>query len=207
MFNKEAEFYAEIRRSKLFGPTFDPSEFKGVQEIIKDCARVKWPMAWVAYALATAYHETARTMQPIKEYGGYNYYMKLYDVSGSNPKRARAYGNTAIGDGAKYCGRGYVQLTWKVNYDKAGKALGVDLVNNPDLAMVADIASDIMILGMEHGWFTGKKMAHYLPSGRAANAGQFKAARRIINGTDKAATIAEYALVFQKALQLGQWHY
>lgn len=205
MLQNETAFYGAIRASKLFGPVFDSKEFQGVQEIIKDCAKARWPIAFTAYALATAYHETAHTMQPIKEYGGNAYFTRLYDISGQNPKRAKQMGNTRVGDGAKYCGRGYVQLTWKVNYEKATKELKVDFVNNPDWAMNPDYASDIMVRGMEQGWFTGKKLKDYLPHGRAANAAEFKRARRIINGTDKDAIIADYALRFQSALQAGDW--
>lgn len=205
MLSKEAEFYASIRRSKLFGPVFDTSEFLGVQEIIKDCARAKWPVAYTAYALATAYHETAHTMQPIKEYGGNAYFNRRYGPEGDNPARARKMGNRLPGDGARYCGRGYVQLTWFVNYLKAELALGIPLVANPDKAMEPDIASDIMVFGMEQGWFTGKAMHHYLPSRGAATRNQFKNARKIINGTDKDIIIADYALRFQEALIEGSW--
>lgn len=205
MLSNESLFYDSIRRSKLFGPVFDAKEFRGVQEIIKDCTAAHWPIAYTAYALATAYHETAHTMQPIKEYGGYAYYTRLYDISGQNPKRARLMGNTSIGDGARYCGRGYVQLTWKTNYAKASRELGIDLVKNPDLALDPDIAGDIMVKGMEQGWFTGKAMRHYLPGYAKANAKQFTNARYIINGKDKAAVIADYALRFQKALEEGGW--
>ncbi len=205
MLNNEAEFYHSIRRSKLFGPVFETKEFEGVREIIKDCSNAGWSAAYTAYALATAYHETAHTMQPVKEYGGTAYYMRKYDVTGDNPTRARKYGNTASGDGAKYAGRGYVQLTWKVNYAKASTMLGIDLVNYPDRAMDPDIASDIMIGGMEQGWFTGKALRHYLPSRGTANRAQFKKARYVINGTDKADLIADYALRFQEALIDGNW--
>lgn len=205
MLSNERLFYDSIRRSKLFGPVFDSKEFNGVQEIIKDCTNAHWPIAYTAYALATAYHETAHTMQPIKEYGGYAYYTRLYDISGQNPKRARLMGNTAIGDGARYCGRGFVQLTWKTNYARASRELGIDLVKNPDLALDPDIAGDIMIKGMEQGWFTGKALKHYLPGYAKANARQFINARYIINGKDKAAIIADYALRFQEALIEGGW--
>lgn len=198
-------FYVAIRQSKLFGPVFDTKEFQGVSEIIKDTSAANWPIAYTAYALATAYHETAKTMQPIKEFGGSAYYTKLYDVKGNNPTRARAMGNTTAGDGPKYCGRGYVQLTWKVNYAKAQKELGKPLLTNPDLAMDPDIASDIMVKGMEQGWFTGKKLSSYLPDSAQATLSQFEAARRIINGNDDAVLIAQYAKKFQDALASGGW--
>lgn len=199
------KFYDHIRKLKMFGPTLDPKEFSGCEAILVDCAKAKWPLAWVAYALATAYHETGHTMQPIKEYGGNAYYTKLYDITGSKPQRAKEMGNTNPGDGPKYCGRGYVQLTWKSNYARAEKELGQPFVSNPDLAMVPDLASDIMILGMSQGWFTGKSCKTYLPATGPADLKQFTDARRIINGQDKARLIAEYAINFQQALSLGKW--
>ena len=53
-------------------------------------------------------------------------------------------GNTAPGDGFKYRGRGFIQITGKENYDKIGKSIGVDLVNNPDLANDPEIAAKII---------------------------------------------------------------
>ncbi len=52
---------------------------------------------------------------------------------------------------APYVGRGFLQLTWKDNYIKAGKALGVDLVNNMDLAMQPELAAKITVWDWRHG--------------------------------------------------------
>jgi hypothetical protein len=196
--NKE-NFYSHLRASKLLGPTLSSSEVEGLEAILSAGEAANWSKAYIAYALATAFHETAGTMQPIKEYGGVSYYTKMYDVTGQNPARARQYGNTAPGDGAKYCGRGYVQLTWKVNYAKAEKELGVPLVNNPDLAMQPKVASSILVKGMEQGWFTGKSLSTYLTDA-PGTLEAFTKCRKIINGTDKADKIAKEALIFQAAL-------
>lgn len=192
-------------RTGILGPTLDNDEVAGCNAILE--ALNGLPVAWAAYALATAYHETAGTMQPIKEYGGANYFTRMYDVSGNNPARAKRMGNTAIGDGPRYCGRGYVQLTWKNNYAKAGSKLGVDLVGNPDLAMQPDVAANILRHGMREGWFTGKSFQTYLPAQGLASKEQFVEARRIINGTDKAVKIAGYAIEFQNALKAGEWEW
>lgn len=191
----EKRFFDRLRNG-LLGPTLDEREVSGCKAILDACRG--WRPAWTAYALATAYHETAHTMQPIKEYGGPRYYNRLYGIEGQNPARARRMGNTAPGDGARYCGRGYVQLTWKSNYAKAGKALGIDLVGDPDLAMNADIAARILREGMAYGWF-GKNLLQCLPD-TLGTLDQFIKARGIINGNDKALQIAKYALEFQKAL-------
>lgn len=195
--------FFDALRTGILGPTLSATEVDGCNAILK--AMEGAPISWTAYALATAFHETASTMQPIREYGGPTYFTRMYDVQGSRPKMAVAHGNTCAGDGPKYCGRGYVQLTWKNNYAKAGKECGVDLVANPDIAMRPDIAAKIMRQGMEKGWFTGKGFIDYLPSKAPADRAQFSAARRIINGTDKAAQIADHALKFQTALATGGW--
>lgn len=194
-------FFSAVR-SGLLGPKLDEGEVNGCEAILEAMAGM--PVSWAAYALGTAYHETAHTMQPIKEYGGPKYFTRMYDITGARPTMAKKMGNTTPGDGPKYCGRGYVQLTWRVNYALAGDKLRVDLVNDPDLAMNKDIAASIMREGMKAGWFTGKKLADYLPNGTATLA-QFKAARRIINGTDKDTLIAGYALQFQEALVAAGW--
>ncbi|MFS0771025.1 glycoside hydrolase family 19 protein [Sphingomonas sp. 1P08PE] len=163
------------------------------------------PLSHAAYMLATAWHETAKTMQPIRERGGTAYFTRMYDVAGERPKTCIAYGNTCAGDGPRYYGRGYVQLTWKVNYAKAGEKLGVDLVGNPDLAMNAELAAKIMRRGMDEGWFSGKKLSDYLPASGTATREQYVAARRIINGTDRAELVEDYAQAFERALRDGGW--
>ncbi len=199
MINK-TKFWDVIRKSKVFGVDLSPSEVANTEYIIDACEKANFPKSWIAYCLATAYHETASTMQPIAERGGYDYLENNYGIKGKNPSRARLNGNTALGDGALYCGRGYVQLTWKNNYAKASKITGLDLVNNPQLALKPDVAATIMVSGMRDGWFTGKSLNYILPINGIATLAQFITARKIINGVDKALKIAQYAIVFQGAL-------
>lgn len=195
--------FFDALRSGLLGPTLSGEEVDGCNAVLK--AMEGAPIAHTAYALATAYHETASTMKPIREYGGPTYFTRMYDVTGARPQMAVANGNTCAGDGPKYCGRGYVQLTWKNNYARAAKECGVDLVSYPDHAMRPDIAAKIMRRGMDEGWFTGKAFKNYLPAKAPADRAQFTSARRIINGTDRAAVIADHALKFQSALEAGGW--
>lgn len=202
MLAKPQAFYNAMRMG-LLGPSLSQSEVDGCDAILEACDG--WPLAWTAYAGATAYHETAHTMLPIKEFGGEAYFRRRYDLSGDNPALARRLGNTQVGDGAKYAGRGYVQLTGRANYAKAQAETHHNLVANPDLAMRPDVAALILRAGMSEGWFTGKRLMTFLPSHGAADRTAFVKARAIINGSDKAGLIADYAVKFQDALALGGW--
>ncbi|MFT4254000.1 MAG: hypothetical protein QM608_16130 [Caulobacter sp.] len=205
--NDSEAFFDSIRGSKMLGPTLSQTEVGGCDAILTALGAHGWGAAWTAYGLATAYHETAQTMQPIDEQGGDAYFRRLYDVEGINPKRARANGNTAPGDGVRYHGRGYVQLTWKNNYVRAARELDQPIDQQPALAKRPDLAAAIMALGMEEGWFTAKGLGRYIDKA-AASATQkaYGLARYVINGNDKAAQIAGYAATFEKALKAGGWH-
>ncbi len=133
-----------------------------------------------AYMLATAWHETGKTLQPIEEYG-----------KGTGHK----YGVPDPGTGKAYYGRGYVQLTWKDNYAAMGRVLGKDFVSHPELVMVPEDAYLIMSHGMRRGSFTGARLSMYIHD----DACDYVSARKIINGTDCAAIIAKYAAGIEKA--------
>jgi putative chitinase len=154
---------------------------------------------WLAYALATAFHETAATMQPIKEYGGDKYFHKMYDIQGARPAVAKRLGNLTPGDGKKFPGRGYVQLTGKTNYQKWTVKLnmsGVNLVTNPEKAMDPKIASAILFEGMIEGSFTSRRLNQYFNKQTTDWVG----ARAIINGKDRAQMIAIYGQKFYASI-------
>lgn len=138
----------------------------------------------VAYALATAGHETAWSFQPVEE----GYYLGSAAKVKRFQKTLRYF---------PYFGRGYVQLTWAKNYEHASKKLGVDFNKHPELVMQPENAYEILTAGMHEGWFTGKKLSDYIYGSTA----DYKNARRIINGVDKAALIASYAKAFEKILR------
>lgn len=145
--------------------------------IIDACKQAGLLRNQAAYVLATAFWETARTMKPVREYGGEKYL------------RSKKY--------YPYVGMGYVQLTWRENYEKAGKNLGVDFVSNPKLLLEPRYAAPILITGMKEGWFTGKRLDQYITLSKS----DFTGARRIVNGTDKAAEIAKLARDYDAALK------
>lgn len=122
-----------------------------------------------AYILATVEHETAGTFQPVKE---------GLDLSDNWRKNNLRY--------YPYYGRGYVQLTWRNNYDRYGKILNLDLVNNPDLALKHETSLFILIHGFKNGTFTGVDLENYVNNNKT----DFINARRCINGTDRAEHIA-----------------
>ena len=185
----KAAFYAEVRHSVALG-ALSQKQVDGIEALL--AATDGLPITHRAYLLATSWHETAFTMQPVTEYGGRKYFDK-YDTGA----KAKALGNTpeADGDGFKYRGRGYVQLTGRANYAKAGGWLNLDLLGNPDLALQPSVAARILVRGCSNGWFTGKKLSDYLP-------GDYIGARRVVNGVDHASTIAGYARGFEAALLL-----
>lgn len=80
-------------------------------------------------------------------------------------------GNTQPGDGVKYKGRGFIQITGRANYTAAGKALGIDLVNHPELAERPDIATKVSI------WYWNTRVKP-----RVANFANTKAVTKKVNG-------------------------
>lgn len=191
-------FFAEIRKS-LFDGRLSQKQQDGLNAVIDRWTREASgdDLRMLSYVLATAHLETGRAFAPIRELGGEAYLRRMYDVAGVRPRLARANGNTTPGDGVRYAGRGFVQITWKNNYARVGQFLGIDLVNEPDRALDLQIAAEILVRGMVEGWFTGKKLSDYFAAGRA----DWRNARRIVNGLDRAALIAGYAQAYLVALR------
>lgn len=148
---------------------------------------------WAAYMLATVKHECADTWQPIIERGPRAYFDK-YETGTAIGRRL---GNTDPGDGYRYRGRGYVQITGRANYARMTQVLKLapqaDLVADPEQALRPAIAYQIMSAGMIKGLFTGKKLGDYISAGSC----DYRNARRIINALDQAAAIAEYATTLE----------
>jgi hypothetical protein len=180
MIHDASAFFSKWREE--FG-TLSQNEVEGINALLAEMDG--WPdKRWWAYVLATAWHETNSTMQPIPEIGR---------------GKGQPYGKPDPVTGEIYYGRGFVQLTWKENYARMGKALGLDLVDKPNLALKAEIASEIMILGMEKGLFTGKGLSDYFDG----DTNDPVNARRIVNGTDKAKLIAGYHAKALAAVEAG----
>ena len=184
-------------RAGAFGGRLNQGQVDGINAVLDAWERRTNPdLRQLAYMLATTKWETAHTMQPINELGGDAYFHRMYDRDGERPEVARALGNIAPGDGVKFHGRGYVQLTGRTNYHRMSKVVGVDLVAGPDLALAPDIAALILLEGMEKGMFTGGGLGRYCNAAVC----DWVQARRIINATDHAEQIAEIARAFYVAL-------
>lgn len=196
------DFFFDHIREKLFPNGLNQSQVEGHEAILdaweKDHAGDD--DRWLAYILATAYHESARTMQPVRE-----------TLANSDEQAAKRLENAwdagklswvkipywrKDADGKYWFGRGLVQITFKANYDKLGKAIGVDLVADPDRTLKMDVAVKIIFYGMLNGSFTGHKLADYLKGPKA----DWVNARKIINGLDRADAIAGYGKAYYAAL-------
>lgn len=182
----------------MFSGKFSGTQISGLEAILNEWSQRKpdGDLRWLAYMLATAFHETAQTMQPVRE--------AFWLPEKWREKNLPYY---------PYYGRGYVQLTHRENYVKAGKVVGEDLAAKPDLALNAKIASVVMFVGMEEGWFRespdGKRhtLSRYFSIGVDDPVG----ARKIINGKEVkkiggkkvliADVIAGYHIVFLEALE------
>lgn len=151
------------------------------------------PVEHAAYVLATVKHEVGDTWCPIAERGG-----AAYCAAYEQGKLGQTLGNVNPGDGYKYRGRGYCQITGRANYRKFGKILGIDLEREPDRALDPAIATRILVIGMVGGLFTGKSLDTYL-SGKK----DYVNARRIINGdvTKNGERIAGYARKIEELLR------
>lgn len=158
-------------------------------------------LRWLAYILATTYHETGRRIQAVRECFGKTDAASIACVTNLY-RRGRIKRNYAKVDpvtGRSYFGRGHVQLTWDYNYKRMGKELGMgdEIYKNPDHALDKDTSVAILAEGMIKGLFTGKRLSQYF-NGSSTNWG---GARRIVNGLDKHTLIGGYGRKFFESLK------
>ncbi|MEX2962799.1 glycoside hydrolase family 19 protein [Microbulbifer sp. TYP-18] len=189
-------FYAVLRRreNRVFGTSLSKRQVKGIEGILDAFethgdGRPKT----LAYALATARHETAGRMVPVRET------LAKDDATARRRLRKARYAQPEPPYGHSYYGRGQVQLTWKRNYERSSADAGVDLVKFPDKALEPEIGARILICGLLDGRWnsSGHGIAHYLPS---FGKDDLKNARRTVNITNKWQLIAGYYRAFLKAI-------
>lgn len=211
----KAAFYAALRSrgNTLFGTSLSQGQVNSLELMLSEGQKRGTPLKHLAYILATALHEAGSKLQPIRENLNYTSAERIRQVWPSrfptvasavpfvrNPSKLadKVYGgradlgNNQPGDGARFMGRGYVQITGRANYRKFG------IEHTPDDALEPATAIRIMFDGMERGLFTGKRLSDYI-NGKA----DYYNARAIVNA-DKAtngAAIATKAKAFQAALE------
>lgn len=186
------KFFFDHAKQTLFGGSLTVKQVAGITAILNEWETnyAKKDDRWLAYMLATTHHETGRTMQPIEEYGkgkGRPYGSRLKMAKNSAGNRIPYTDTTEI-----FYGRGFVQLTWYENYDKAGKKLGKNFLQNAKGVMDITNATKIMFVGMMEGWFTGAKLSTFFNGATE----DWKNARKIINGLDRADLIKDYGLKY-----------
>lgn len=127
----------------------------------------------LSYILATVWHETAKTMMPIEEYG-----------------KGKGKPYSKLENGISYYGRGHVQVTWLSNYQLLTKrnTKGWDFVKHPELLLQNQPSIWATFYGMRNGIFTTRKLSDYFNEEKSDPIN----ARRIINGLDKAELILCY---------------
>lgn len=195
-------FFDQVRAS-LFKGSLQQQQVEGMNAILDYWERHhgRADRRWLAYILATAFHETAYTMQPVRE-----------TLADSDEKAVaildRAYAAGKLSwvktvywlpdeDGKSWLGRGLVQLTHKRNYEAMSRLTGIDLVADPARAMEMRTAVTILVEGMISGSFAPHKLADHINAEKE----DWVNARRIVNGTDRAEKLADYGRAFHAALR------
>ncbi len=207
-----ATFYDEVRGA-LFDSVLLQSQVDGLDRLLDiwdEFYASTGSAEELAYDLGTAFHETARTMQPITEYGGRSYFNKYEPGT----RIGKVLGNTRKGDGYRFRGEGDVMNTGRRNARVATKrlnevfGLGIDLVRNPEMRGDPFISAHSLFLGNREGWWTGKKIADFIDGIDEEDDEDFREfvkSRGIVNGTDRAKDIARHALAFEKALKAAEY--
>ena len=186
-------------RGSVFRGRLSQRQVDGINHLLdvweRECSG---PDAQLAYCLATSLHETAHTMHPVRETLAKSDAQAIARLDAAyragRLKVSRPYWRNG------FFGRGHVQLTHRRNYETMGKMLGIDLAGNPALALDPDVSARILFAGMLRGVFTGKRLDRYVN----ANRSDFRNARRVVNGMDRAGLIAGYAEAFLEALKMAR---
>jgi hypothetical protein len=201
----QAKFFSAVRQS-LFGGRLTSDQVNGMTGILAAFDTVGDGMPdTLAYAMATAYHETGRRMVPVREgfattdAGARRAVNALAARRGANSAVAR-YARPQPPYGHVYYGRGHVQLTWLENYERSSLDAGIDLVKHPDAMLDPVVSALILIVGLLDGRWNGRGhgLRHYL------DRGDCREARRTVNILDKADEIADQAQRFLAAIRAAQ---
>ena len=202
--NRDA-FYAALRSRAvpIFGTSLSQGQVDGINALLDSCARNAIADGHhVANILAQVFRETGGRMAPVRETFAASDAQAIARLEAAWKAGKLTWVKTPYWrDG--WFGRGQIQLTHKDNYAELGAAIGVDLVANPGLALVAAYSADIAVIGMSKGLFTGKKLSDYaFPA--ALDEPPKMNPRRIVNGPDGSdMDVAGYHRAFFTAIEAG----
>lgn len=185
----EKAFYDAIR-IPLFGGSLSHNRFRLISELLSAVTSAPGLNAELAaYIFATAHWET-------------DHFSSMEENASGEAYEGRAdLGNDQPGDGKRFKGRGFVQITGRRNYGWAAKVTGIDLLVYPERAAEPVVAAVLIVDGMLTGAFTGVGLGKFINAGRV----DFVGARAVINGSDSAQEIAviarKYLAAFDAALK------
>lgn len=163
----------EFRRNQA-----EANRNKSAQAIIAAATAQQLSKPQMAYILATAEHESA-SFTTLEEFASGDAYEGRADL-----------GNTQPGDGPRFKGRGFVQLTGRRNYTRYRETTGIKLVELPIVMMNwPALAVFTMVDGMMRGVYTGQRLDKFVNSTKQ----DFFDARQVVNGHDRAQKIADQA--------------
>lgn len=185
------QFFENIKRFGLI-TKFTQLQVDSIDAILDEIEALKITnKGQQAYIFATAYHEafdfngkqtgTIQRIVPIQEGGSQAYLKNLWYYP--------------------YIGYGFVQVTHLKNYEKVQRAyklikgIDIDIVGNPKTLLDIKLSAFALVYGMQVGMFTGKKLNDYI-----GVKNDFRNARKIVNGMDKASEIATHASNFLRCL-------
>lgn len=203
-------------RNALFQPKISASAVAGCERIVSAFGRFApdGTVEQLAYVLATAYHETGRRMQPVREAYGRNDQETKQRLQRAFDAGKLVHVKTPYWDDGWY-GRGLVQLTHQRNYagplrDHVKDRFGLDILDEPDLLITNfEISAYILIEGMIRGDtgvadFTSDALEDHVNHDQV----DYEKARRVVNPGDLSSyrPIAAYAAAFEAALRSAGWN-
>jgi len=187
-------FFEGYRKS--FGNIKHQKTVETINAVLSRAEKENTQLEQLAYMLATSLHEAQdkysdSDFYPITERGGYKY---ITDQYWYNKKVSGWLGNRNIEEAWNLRGRGLVQITGFLNYNRFG------ILHNPEKALEMDKAVEILFVGMQQGLFTSRPLKRYISYDDV----NYKDARQTVNGMDDAEHISDLAKKFENILKLSK---
>lgn len=185
--------FIERVTENVFDGRLPPNAAAGLSVLLDEIA-ANWPLmraGGAAFACALMHYETTRRFVPLEDRdrgAGKMYGHRL-------KKSAQPYVDTEN----LFYGRGIVPLVWYENYQTIGAALGLDLIQHPELMLEIDVAVKAMLYGISNGIFTGKRIDDFITD----EANNFDAARDVIMIGDRQSFFTKLCGLYLDALDVA----